>query len=113
MVKTEIVEGNIIFKLEGSQKFLALRRTVKIPLRSIVSISTGTVKPLWFAGRFGTHIPGFFMAGTFWTRAGKTFYYVRNRSKCITLGLTNHEYKKVVIEVDSKEEIAKHLRRII
>ena len=45
--------------------------------------------------------------------AGKTFYYVRDRSKCIALRLKDHEYRKVVMEVDDKESIAQDLRKLI
>jgi hypothetical protein len=53
------------------------------------------------------------MAGTFWTRNGKTFYYVRDFSKCVTLHLRDHEYSKVVVEVDDKEAIAQRLKEIL
>lgn len=113
MVKAEIDKGAIVFNLEGSEKFLAFRRRVRIPLRKVVGISTETVKPVWLAGRIGTHVPGYFMAGAFWTREGKAFYYVKNGSKCITLKLKNHQYTKVVFEVDDKLALARYLRRII
>jgi hypothetical protein len=61
----------------------------------------------------GTHVPRGFMAGTFWTRKGKAFYYVRDFSKCITLHLKNHEYSKVVIEVDDKEAVTKELKNAL
>jgi len=113
MVRVEIRKDYVLFKLEGAQKFLALKRCVRIPLKNIESISTEKVKPLWLARRIGTHMPRIFMAGTFWTREGKIFYYVRNRSKCITLRLKNHEYSKVVFEVDHKEDVANELRKVI
>jgi hypothetical protein len=34
------------------------------------------------------------MAGTFWLRTGKTFYFVKNFSKCITLHLKDHDIQK-------------------
>lgn len=49
--------------------------------------------------QIGIHMPGVLMAGTFWVREGKTFYRVRDPSKCATLHLKRHEYKKVVVEV--------------
>lgn len=113
MIKVELGKEYVAFKLEGAQKFLALKSLVRIPLENIDIISTETVKPLWLAGRLGTHMPPIFWAGTFWTREGKTFYYVRNRSKCITLKLRDHEYSKVVMEVDDKENVADNLRKLI
>lgn len=113
MVEVEVGEEYVTFKLEGVQKFLALKSRVRIPLKNIDSISTQTVKPLWLAVTIGSRMPPIFWAGTFWTREGKTFYYVMNRSKCITLSLRNHEYSKVVMEVDDKQSIANNLRQLI
>ena len=53
------------------------------------------------------------MAATFWTRQGKTFYYARDRLKCVTLNLKNHQYKKVVFQVKNKEFVALHLKEAI
>ncbi len=113
MVKANIGKNYVVFKLEGAQRFLALKNSVKIPLVNIESISTEKVKPVFFASRIGTHIPGGFMAGTFWIKEGKTFYYVKNKSKCLTLKLKNHEYSKVIFEVDNKETFANNLRKAI
>jgi hypothetical protein len=113
MVKVEIGKKEVVFKLEGAQKFLAVKGSVRIPFENIAGVSTEKVKPLWVAGRVGTHLPGVFMAGTFWTRRGKTFYYAKDRSKCITLLLRNHQYRWVVFEVRNKELVALQLRQAI
>jgi hypothetical protein len=113
MVKVEIGKNEVVFKLEGAQKFLAVKSSVRISFEKIASVSTEKVKPLWLAGRFGTHLPGVFMAGTFWTRQGKTFYYARDRSKCITLYLKNHQYKRVIFQVRNKELVALQLKKAI
>ena len=114
MVKVKVGKQSVAFELEGAQKFLAMKGRVNIPFRKIQSISTETAKPWpWIAHRIGTHLPRVFMAGTFWTKEGKIFYYVRNRSKCITLTLREHDYSKVVFEVDYKERVARALREAI
>ena len=113
MVKVEIGKNEVVFRLEDVQKFLALKNAVRIPLKNIDSVSTETVKLLLLAARISTHMPGIFMAGTFWTRKGKRFYYVRDRNKCIILKLSNHEYSQIIIEVDNKEHIAEELRKAI
>ena len=113
MVEIEIGQDSVIFRFEGAQKYLALKRSLRIPLKNIESVSTETVNPPWLAGRIGTHLPPVFWAGTFWTRKGKIFYYVRDRSKCITLKLRDHDYSKVVVEVEDKESTAKELSKIV
>ena len=58
MVKVEVGKNEVVFKLEGAQKFLAVKSSVRIPFEKIASVSTEKVKPLWLAGRVGTHLPG-------------------------------------------------------
>lgn len=113
MVEVQIEKKTVVFRFEGSQKFLAMKRSLRIPSKNIESVSTETVNPPWIAGKIGTHLPPVFWAGTFWTRRGKIFYYVRDRSKCITLKLKNHNYSKVVVELEDKESTANDLRKII
>jgi hypothetical protein len=103
----------VLITLDTKEKLLAVRRRISIPKKNIVSVSTEKAKPSWLSFKMGTHVPMGFMAGTFWTRRGKAFYYVRDFTKCITLHLKDHEYSKVVIEVDDKEAAAKDLRSIL
>jgi hypothetical protein len=110
MVKIAVGK-QVVITLDAKEKFLALKRTISIPKENVVSVSTEKVKPSWFSIKAGTHIPKGFMAGTFWTRKGKSFYYVRDFAKCVTLNLQDHEYSKVVIEVDDNEAVAKELKQ--
>ncbi len=113
MVKVEVEKDQIVIALGGKEKFLALKQRIAIPKENVVSVSTERAKPSWISFKMGTHVPKGFMAGTFWTRKGKAFYYVRDFSKCITLHLKGHEYSKVVVQVDDKEATAERLRKEI
>ncbi|MFQ6010966.1 MAG: hypothetical protein ACE5KG_02215 [Nitrososphaerales archaeon] len=106
MVNVRVERDAVVFELRRMQKFYAMKGNLRIPFKSIKRISTDEVKLLGLARRLGTNVPKIFNAGTFWTKEGKSFWYVRNRSKCITLELMEHEYWKVVIEVDDKVETA-------
>lgn len=70
MVRVKLERDYATFKLEGAEKFLALKGSLRISLKNIDSVSTETVKPLWLAVKIGTHMPPIFWAGTFWTREG-------------------------------------------
>jgi hypothetical protein len=107
MVSISVGKDGITIKLQGAKKFLAIKSKIVIPLANITKVSTEKVKPLWFPEmRIGAHLPGIFMAGTFWLRkGGKTFYYVKDFSGCITLTLRNHEYSKVIVEVGKDKEV--------
>ncbi len=106
MVNISISHGEAVVRLEGTKKFLALKGTIKIPLKSIKSVSLRPPKWSFLGVRAGTYFPGVMMAGTFWTRSGKEFYYVRDPNKCVTLTLYGHEYSKVVFQVDNHEKVA-------
>lgn len=112
MVSVEFSKEYVDFKFEGSQRFLALKSTVKIPFINIDEVSTETASAPWVAGKVGSHVPPFFWAGTFWTTTGKKFYYIRDRSKCVTLKLKNHEYVEVIIEVEDKTATTEKIRKI-
>jgi hypothetical protein len=103
----------VSFRFERRQRLLALKNTVKIPLININEVSIDTASAPWIAGKVGSHVPPFFWAGTFWTTTGKKFYYIRDRSKCLTLKLENHEYSEVIIEVDDKKTTAETIRKMI
>jgi hypothetical protein len=105
------VGRHVVITLDTKEKLMALERTISIPKENIVSVSTERAKPSWLSIKMGTHVPRWFMAGTFWTRKGKAFYYVRDFTKCVTLNLQDHEYSKVVIEVDDKEAVARELKQ--
>jgi len=60
MVKDELAKQYVTFKLEGSQKFPALKSSVRIPLEKVDTVSTDAVKPLWLGGKIGTHMPPIF-----------------------------------------------------
>jgi hypothetical protein len=56
--------------------------------------------------KIGAHLPGVFMAGTFWLRkGGKTFYYAKDFSNCITITSRNHEFSRVIVEVGKDKEV--------
>jgi hypothetical protein len=116
MVSISVGKDVVTIRLEGAKKILAIKSKITIPLDNIVRVSTEQVKPVWLpTGRLGTHVPGVFMAGTFWLRkGGKTFYYVSDFSSCITLTLKNHEYSKVIVQVGKdKETVASEIKAAI
>jgi hypothetical protein len=116
MVNLSVGRSAVTIKLHGAEKFLAIKSKIIIPLENIKKVSTEHVKPIWFPEmRLGSHLPGVFMAGTFWLRkGGKTFYYAKDFSNCITLILKNHDYAKIIVEVDgNKNEIATGIKNAI
>jgi hypothetical protein len=113
MVKVSVGKEEVTFSLDTRGQFLALKNKVSISLDNITDVSTETVKPKWLSIKMGTHIPKGFMAGTFWERKGKAFYYVKDFSKCISLKLEHHDYYKAVFEVEDKQSVAEEIKKAI
>ena len=113
MVKISITKTAIIVKFEGYKKFLALKNNLRIPLVCIKSVSTQPVKWLVFTPKIGTNFPGLIMAGIFFRKEGRVFYFVRDLNECISLSLQNHRYSKVVIQVDDKKNTAIEIKKAL
>ncbi|NOJ28301.1 MAG: hypothetical protein DA330_09860 [Nitrososphaera sp.] len=113
MAKLTITDRYVRVDLYGIKQFLALKSSLTIPITSISKVSTEKIRWLVFAAKAGTNFPGLLMAGTFFRRGGMVFYYVRDPSKCVSLTLDNHRYRKVIVQVDDKEKTAERIRRLI
>jgi hypothetical protein len=49
--------------------------------------------------------------GSYGTRDGMVFYYMRDGDKVVTLNLRGHRYSKVMAEVEDKEAVAEAIRK--
>lgn len=105
-------EKGVVIQLEGIKKILSLKGEIKIPWSSIKKISG--IKPKWliFTPRMGTNFPAVIMAGTFFRRNGKSFYYVQHLDNCVTFYLKNHQFLEIVVEVKDKQNELERLRNL-
>ena len=102
MVSVSIEGDRLVVRLSGWQAFLALRRTVDVPIRNVVSASTGTVTSLRPNGiRLpGTYLPGVIAAGSYWWKdRGWSFWSVRHPEKAVDIRLENAKLHRIVVEV--------------
>ena len=104
------VEGNtLVFELHGLDEFMAIKRRIEIPLTHVVSVSTGRAP--WNLGKDwrmgGTGLPGVVKDGRYMTNDGYAFFEEHDPDKCVTVALDGEIYKKVVFQVEDKEEAAR------
>jgi hypothetical protein len=115
MSGTVSIEGeNLILELHGVDRILAFQRSMTIPLKHIVSVSTEKVP--WLSAQVkspGTNIPGVVKDGHYLATDGWVFYEMHNPDKCITINLNDDEYKRVVFQVEDKESVATLIRQVI
>lgn len=94
-----IKENEITVDLSFWEKLWSLHGNFQIPKSNIVSISKGGPHSSWFDLRIpGTFLPGVIKAGTFYTRRGREFWYVRYGSPRIySIELVNMSFKRLVL----------------
>jgi hypothetical protein len=111
----KIEDGNLIFELHGIDEILSIKRSISVPLKHVLSVST--VKVPWQPFRqlriAGASLPGLVKDGRFLSSDGIMFFEMHDPNKCITVSLDHERYKKIVFEVDNKEETAKKINAAI
>jgi hypothetical protein len=110
-----IDNSDLVFELHGIDKILSIKRTIKIPLKHVTSVSTEhvTLKPKFQMRLIGTRLPKIIKDGRFLTSDGMMFFEMHDPDKCITVSLNNEKYKKIVFEVENKEGAAKEINDAI
>ncbi|MDE1763523.1 MAG: hypothetical protein KGH88_04675 [Thaumarchaeota archaeon] len=110
------IEGNsLVFEIHGVDIILAIRKTITVPLSHVVSVSTENVS--W--GIFeqmkvaGAVIPGVVKDGTYLSRDGLVFFEMHHPEKCIAVSLNHESYKKIIFEVEDKDDAAKMINGAI
>jgi len=109
MTGTITIEGdNLIFEMRWVDRILGLKRSITIPLRHVVSVSTEKVS--WFPTSQtrlpGTNVPYIVKDGSYTSPEGWIFYEMHDPNKCVTITLRDEEYKRIVFEVEDKESSA-------
>jgi hypothetical protein len=112
MVGTVKIEnGNLEFELHGVDEFLSIKRSISIPLKHVVSVSTERVpwQPFKQLRVAGTSLPGVIKDGRYLSSDGMMFFEMHDPDKCITVNLDHETYKKIVFEVEDKEAAAQQI----
>ncbi len=111
MTELEFAERDLTIRVQGADKFWALKSELKIPLDHIVDVTYDPeIAKAWYHGLKmpGSQIPGVLTAGTFYKAGEKVFWDVHHADKTIVIHLKDESYHKLVIEVnDPQYEIAR------
>lgn len=110
------VEGNsVVFKLKGIDRVLAIKNQLTIPIEHIVDVSTEKADwKMYNQLRMGgTAIPGVVKDGRYVSKEGWFFYEMHDPDKCVTVGLKDEKYKKIIFEVEDKEASANLIRKAL
>jgi hypothetical protein len=110
------IEGDeLVLELHSVDEILSIKRSIRVPLKHILSVSTETVpwnmfKAMKLIGADITHV---IKDGLFLTKEGKVFFEMHHPENCITIALDHESYKEIVFEVDDKESAAQLIENAI
>jgi len=99
MVDVEISGDVVRIRFNEHENLLGMTDGFTLPMGHIESVSTAKVSCKYPR------------MGSFGTRDGMVFYYMRDGDKVVTLNLRGHSYSKVMVEVGNKEAVADAIRK--
>jgi hypothetical protein len=103
------IEGDdVVLEIHGIDEILSIKRSIHIPFKHILSVSTETIPWNIFNAikLAGTNIPHHVKDGRFLTKEGMMFFEMHDPDSCITINLDHERYKKIFFEVEDKESAA-------
>ncbi len=107
----ELTSDALVVRVEGADRFWALKSRLEIPLRNVVGAQSASEEAQkWLHGMRlgGTHIPGVISAGRFYSEGQLVFWDVHEPAKAVAIELRDERYHRLVLEVEDPEaEIAK------
>jgi hypothetical protein len=111
MVDVAIEDGLVVFRVEGIDKFWALRSRLEIPVEHVTGAehNPDDVGRWWHGIKLlGSELPGVFAAGTFYYHRELVFWDVHDVEHTVIVTLNHERYKKLIVEVrDPQETIAR------
>jgi len=102
MVDLSIAEGKLVMRVEGADKFFALKSSLEIPLEHVTGIRADpeVARGWWHGIRApGTQIPGILTAGTFYEHGQRIFWDVHHPDNTVVIGLRDERYNELIVEV--------------
>jgi hypothetical protein len=105
-------DGELQIRLAWSDAFLAVCRTLRVPLSSVRAVTLAPLDTLPATGlRWpGTRLPGVIRAGSYGFGEKRDFWLVRRADTVLVIELQPGQvYRRIVLQVDDPEEVARRL----
>ena len=106
MVDLSLTDGKLVIRVEGADKFWALKSSLTIPAEHIAGVRADPEAARgWYHGIKlpGTNLPGVLTAGTFIQHGERLFWDVHNPENTVVISLHDERYKALVVEVADPE----------
>ena len=112
-IELRIQDESLRITLSGRDRMYTLRRSIEVPLSSIVvalDLERDALETPGMIRAPGTSLPGRIKAGTFRSKDRKEFWDVRHADRVLALVLRDHELARIVLEVADPEVEATRIR---
>jgi hypothetical protein len=121
MVSIEIEQGELIVRMHGWSKVLAMRGVLRIPLARVRAVRARP-KEAYFDNVIidgwrgvGTYVPRKVAAGMLFTKDGPTFFDVRDPEQTIALDIEGGRMRRVVVQLnrETPDDAVRRIHRAI
>lgn len=113
MVHISVEDGIAHFRVEGWDRFWALKSELAIPLEHIRDVRADpAIARGWWHGikAPGTSVPGVVTAGTFYQHGNRIFWDVHDPENTIVVELSHERYNELIVEVSDPAVAVEQLR---
>jgi hypothetical protein len=110
-VTLQIEDEELVVRLDGWQRWAALKREVRAPLASVTSASISTdANTLKRGYRWpGSYVAGRMYAGTWKSKGATDFWMVSNPRDVLVIEFTGQRYERWLLNVDDPEAWVRRL----
>jgi hypothetical protein len=111
-----VAEGKLTLHVRGTDKILAFKSTLEIPLIHIAGVRADpeVARGWWHGIRMpGTNVPGVITAGTFYQDGKRVFWDVHHPEKTIVIDLHDERFNALIVEVADPEAAVKLIRNAL
>ncbi|MEU2253621.1 hypothetical protein [Nocardia xishanensis] len=107
MAEVSIDGRDLVIRIEGLDKLLALKSRLTIPLANVrgATADPGIIKERKGIRAPGTHLPRVVTAGTFHIDGERVFWDVRDPDKAVVIELADEHYARLVVQVDNPADV--------
>jgi hypothetical protein len=116
LVDLSVAEGKLTLHVRGTDKILAFKSTLEIPLIHIAGVRADpeVARGWWHGIRMpGTNVPGVITAGTFYQDGKRVFWDVHHPEKTIVIDLHDERFNALIVEVADPEAAVKLIRNAL
>lgn len=118
MTSITVENQQLIIRLEGINRVLALKSQLTIALKDILSVvfvsdlkTSDYLK--WYTPKLGLFLPESVAEGSFYTKEGKLFVNIHQGHAGIVLRLKDETYQEIIIELENAEKIVSEINQLL